>query len=96
MNVSRRSVLRRIAGAAMGAVSLGMAGLLITDTAEGQTGHARRRRHRRRRRRRIYVLSANHTTKVVEGKTYYVDDGVTYEAVTEQGELVYVEVFEDE
>ena len=92
MNVSRRSALQRSARTVLAVVGLGTAGLLIADTSEGQTGHARRRRHRRRRRRRLTALTANHTTTVVEGKTYYVVDGVTYEAVTEEGEVVYVEV----
>jgi len=42
------------------------------------------------------VLPAGHTTTVVEGNTYYVVDGVNYEAVTEAGEVVYVEVLENE
>ena len=99
MTVSRRSALRSIASAALGAVSLGAAGLLITETAEGQsvvgTRHRMRRRTRRRTRRRMYALPAGHTTTVVAGTPYYVVEGVTYEAVMEQGDVVYVEVIDD-
>ncbi len=97
MEVSRRSALRSIASAALGAVSLSAAGLLIPDAVEGQARRARggRRRRRRRTRRRVYVLSKNHTTTVVAGTTYYIMDGVTYEAVMEEGDVVYVEVIDE-
>ncbi len=93
MNVSRRTCLMGILSA-----MAGMAAALLPEAARAQVGGTRRRsRHRRRRRRtrrRLTVLPSNHTTTEVEGKTYYVVDGVKYEAVMEEGETVYVEVVE--
>jgi len=101
--VSRRDALFDIALAVLGA-----AGLFISGTTEAGVHHARRtthhaahaggvrRRTRRRTRRRLTRLPRNHTTTVVAGTTYYVVEGVTYEAVSEEGEVVYVEVIDDE
>ena len=76
--------------------ALGLFGSAEAEAGVHQARRGTRRRTRRRARRRLTRLPRNHTTTVVAGTTYYVVDGVTYEPVSEEGEIVYVEVVDDE